>query len=285
MKKLLITGTSGYLGSALVNYFNEKYSLTKVVHKNSREGEIAVELTDESEVAELARKYSPDYILHAAGKKAQVCEKNQESALVNVLASEFLTRYFPYTVIYFFSSDFVFDGRKGNYVETDSPNPLTVYGKSKLQAEQAYDLDKHCVIRTAGLFDIEQPGFLRYILSNLSKSQKVEAFSDIYSTPTYISYFCEYLEAIVEKELTGLLHVAGHERISRFEFAKLIARTFNYNEDLVQETKAPGSFLSPHDSSLDSSKIMRLLGLEWEPLSHALRDMYNKKSKSWDRKI
>ena len=279
MKRLLVTGASGYLGSALANHFAGKYSLIKIVHHNSRRDEIPVELTDENEVIDLSRRFSPDYILHAAGKKAQVCEKNPKSALVNILASELLTKYFPNAPIYFFSSDFVFNGKRGNYVETDPPNPLTVYGKSKVLAEQTYDPNKHCIIRTAGLFDIEQPGFLKYVLSNLSQNQPIEAFNDVYSTPTYLPYFCRYLEEMIERKLTGLFHVAGHERVSRFEFAKLVAKIFNYDEDLVQETKAPESFFSPRDSSLDSSRIRNLLNLERESLTYALEDMHNKKSK------
>ena len=284
MKNLLITGALGYLGSALADHFAEKYSLIKVVHNNAKEGEIAVELTNEDEVKDLSKNFSPNYIFHAAGRKAQACEKNPESALVNVLASEFLTKYFSSTPIYFFSSDFVFDGEKGNYAETDSPNPLTIYGKSKLQAEQTYDQNRHCIIRTAGLFDIEQPGFLRYVFSHLSQNKPIEAFGDIYSTPTYLPYFCRYLEEMIGRGLTGLFHVAGRERVSRFEFARLIAKTHGYDPSLVLMATAPEQFLSPRDSSLDSSKIRDLLSLEWPSLKVALEDMCDQNSRLQNEK-
>jgi len=278
-KTILITGASGYLGSNLVEYFSSRYDVIKVARKKNEKGILAVDLADETSVADLSRQHNPDFILHTAGKKAQVCEKNPEEALVNILASELLARYFPSTPIYFFSTDFVFDGKNGNYTETDYPNPLTVYGKSKVRAEEAYDLSKHCIIRTAGLFNLNQPGFLNYVFSQFSQEQKVEAFTDVYSTPTYLPYLCKTLEEMIEKELTGLFHVAGSERVSRFEFAKLIAREFGYDENLVQGVEAPQSFLSPRDSSLDSSKIRGLLNLEWKSLSYALEEMHNKKSR------
>ena len=278
-KTILITGASGYLGSNLIEYFSHRYDVIKVARKKNEKGIPAVDLADEASVADLSRQHSPDFILHAAGKKAQLCEKDPEEALVNVLASELLTKHFSSTFIYFFSTDFVFDGKKGDYTETDYPNPLTVYGKSKVRAEQAYDISKHCIIRTAGLFNLEQPGFLKYVFSNLSQNQHLEAFNDIHSTPTYLPYFCKYLEAMIERELTGLFHVAGSERVSRFEFARLIAREFGYDENLVQGIEAPQSFLSPRDSSLDNSKIKGLLSLEWKSLSYALEEMHNKKSR------
>jgi len=278
-KTILITGASGYLGSNLVEYFSQGYDIIKVARKKNEKGILAVDLADEESVADLSRQHNPDFILHAAGKKAQVCEKNPEEALVNVLASELLAKYFSSTSIYFFSTDFVFDGKKGNYTETDQSNPLTIYGRSKLAAERSYDLEKHCIIRTAGLFNLNQPGFLNYVFSQFSQKQKVEAFTDIYSTPTYLPYLCKTLEEMIEKNLAGLFHVTGSERVSRFEFAKLIAREFDYDENLVQGIEAPQSFLSPRDSSLDSSKIKDSLNLEWKSLSCALKEMHNKKSR------
>ena len=278
MKTLLITGASGYLGSNLVEYFSGKYDVIKVARMENEQVNLKVDLADDASVADLSKQCHPDYILHAAGKKAQACERNPEEALVNILASEHLTKHFYSTPIYFFSTDFVFNGEKGNYTETDTPNPQTAYGRSKLAAERAYDLERHCIIRTAGLFNLNQPGFLNYVFSQLSQEQEVEAFTDVYNTPTYIPYLCETLEEMIEFGLTGLFHVAGHEKVSRFEFAKLVARIFSYNGDLVQGTIAPESFSIPRDSSLDSLKIRNLLGMEWKSLSHALGEMHNKKS-------
>lgn len=279
MKTILITGASGYLGSNLVEYFFSRYNIIKAARKKNEKGILAVDLADEASIADLLGQYNPDFILHAAGIKAQACEKNPELARVNVSASEILTTHFPSAKIYFFSTDFVFDGKRGNYTETDPPNPLTIYGRSKLAAEKFYDLERHCIIRTAGLFDLDQPGFLNYVFSQLSQEKPIEAFTDVYSTPTYLPYLCKTLEDMIELEITGLFHIAGSERVSRFEFAKLVAREFSYDENLVQEIEAPESFLSPRDSSLDSSKIRNLFGLEWESLSHALEEMHNKKSR------
>ena len=276
MKNMVITGASGYLGSALVKRFSCKYKLIRLSHKSKVQGYLTIDLTDEEQVSKFAKNCNADYILHTAGKKAKFCEENPESSLVNFRSSQLITKYFPSSLIYYFSSDFVFDGFKGNFKETDTPNPSTIYGVTKLKGENSYDLKKHCIIRTSGLFDINEKGFVNYVISQLSQGKKVEAFTDICNTPTYLPYFCNYLEAMIKLNLAGLFHVCGSERVSRFEFAKLIAKTFGYDEDLITRRIAPKSFLNPRDSSLDSSKIRNLLNLEWKSLTYALEDMYNK---------
>nr|MBI4156484.1 SDR family oxidoreductase [Candidatus Woesearchaeota archaeon] len=278
MKTVLITGASGYLGSNLVEYFSSRYDLIKVARKKNEKGILAVDLANEASVADLSRQHNPDFILHAAGIKAQACEKNPELARVNVSASELLTMHFPSTKIYFFSTDFIFDGKRGDYTEIDPSNPLTIYGRSKLAAESFYDLERHCIIRTAGLFNLNQPGFLNYVFSQLSQEKPIEAFTDVYSTPTYLPYLCKTLDDMIELGVAGLFHIAGSERVSRFEFAKLVAREFSYDENLIHGIEAPESFLNPRDSSLDSSKIKDLLNLKWKSISSALEEMHNKKS-------
>lgn len=271
---MLITGASGYLGSVLVKHFSSKYKLIKLSYKNKIKGHLIIDLTDEEQVSKFAKSCNPDYILHAAGKKAKFCEENPEISLVNFHSSELITKYFPSALTYYISSDFVFDGFKGNFKETDTPNPSTIYGITKLKGEKSFNLKKHCIIRTSGLFDTNEKGFMNYVISQLSQGKKVEAFTNIYNTPTYLPYFCNYLEAMIRLNLTGLFHVCGNEKVSRFEFSKLIAKIFGYDRNLIVGKMAPKSFLSPIDSSLDNSKIRGLLNLNWPNLKTALEDMY-----------
>ncbi len=276
MTSIMITGASGYVGSALVWHLSQKYCIIPIAYQNPGHGARSVNLTDEREVAHLAEIESPDIIIHAAGKKAQACEEKPSSARINELGAQLLVKHFPSTQIYDISTDFVFDGKKGRYTESDCPNPQTTYGKTKLAGEQAYSQDKDCIVRTAGLFSTQPSGFISYVLSRFSQGKSIEAFTNIYNTPTYLPYFCNRLEAIIEERLIGLFHVAGCERVSRFEFAKLIARIFNYDEKLIRGVNAPETFLSPHDLSLDSSMIRDVLKLEMDTLSNALKEMYGK---------
>lgn len=278
MKTILITGASGYLGSTLTRFLSSKYEIIRIVNKNKVEGAVIADITDKRVVANLAKEYKPDYVIHAAGNKdVKFCEENSKAAfLINTKASEFLASYFRGVPICFFSTDFVFDGKKGDYSETDKPNPLNVYGKTKLAAEKAFDTNVNCIIRTSGLFDINQ-SFIKYVLSKLSNQEKVEAFTNIIYTPTYLPYLCNSIEAIIKRELSGIFHLAGYERVSRFEFAKLIAKTYKYDENLIIRTKSSeSSSLRLLDSSLDSSKIRPLLNLKWPDLKYALKDMRKK---------
>ena len=273
---MLITGASGYLGSALVKHFSSKYEIIRLVHRKKEEGSVVIDLTNEKEVKALSKKYKPNYILHAAGRKMKQCEENPNEALVNSLSSRYLVKYFYSSLIYYFSTDFVFDGAKGNYRETDSPSPSTVYGITKYEGEKVYNISRHCIVRTAGLFDPRNLGFIGNIIQHLSENKSIGAFNDIYNNPTYIPHFLDYIDKMLELNITGLFHVAGSERISRLEFARIVAKTLGYDENLVKSRKAPLSFLNPRDSSLDSSKIRALLGLAWPDLSSVIKEVCQK---------
>ncbi|MBI4158731.1 SDR family oxidoreductase [Candidatus Woesearchaeota archaeon] len=277
MKTILVTGATGYLGSNITRHFctTEKYGVIKVARINQQDM-LGVDLVDEASVERFARSCNPEIIIHAAGKKAHACERDPEAASINILSSQHLIRHFPSSQIYFISSDFVFDGTRGNYKETDLPNPLTRYGKSKLEAERAYDLQQHCVIRTAGLFGINSQGFLQTVFSHNYQENPLEAFTDVYNTPTYTTEFCKYLEMMVDEGITGLFHVAGPNRLSRFQFANLVARVYQFDNDLIHGIKAPDTFLSPRDSSLDSSRVQHTLGVKMKSTMQSLEEMHAK---------
>lgn len=263
-KKILITGASGYLGSHLFQALSNKdYIIVgtdiEVDLRNTDSHQL--DITDAYSVNKLMKEVNPDMILHTAGlKNLKQCETNPELAYkVNTKASMNLFHSAiennPDTHIVFFSSDYVFDGSRGTYIESDATCPKTVYGKSKQKAEkELIELHKkHLIIRTSNVFGYGNGGFFRYVQDRLNNGIPVEAYGDTYFTPTYLPFLIETIVKAIEFEKTGIIHICGKERISRFEFAKLIA-SFTKQEHLVRKVNQPKEGEILGDSSLQTEQ-------------------------------
>lgn len=135
------------------------------------------------------------------------------------------------------STDYVFDGVKGPYTETDIPNPISYYGKSKHAAENvalAAGVNA-AVVRTNVVYgpDETHPDFVRWVIDALDSGTSIKIVSDQYSNPTYVDDVAEAVLRIVRRRRSGIYHVGGEDRVSRFEFARRIATMFKGNADLL----------------------------------------------------
>lgn len=146
------------------------------------------------------------------------------------------------------STDYVFDGAKGLYSETDLPNPISYYGKSKLAAENvALGAGVHAaVVRTNVVYgpDDNHPDFVRWVIDALDSGTPVKIVSDQFSNPTYVDDVAEAILRIVRRRRAGMFHIAGTDWISRLEFAQRIAAMFKGNAELLipittEELKQP----------------------------------------------
>jgi dTDP-4-dehydrorhamnose reductase len=166
----------------------------------------------------------------AAAKKANVdTTRNLVSALGE--DSRFL----------FVSTDYVFDGKNGPYRENDPVNPVCVYGRSKLEAEDIVrQAPQSLVVRTIVLFGTGErlrPYFPDWVLGKLSSGEKMRVVDDQSGNTTLASNLAGMCRALIENRATGLYHAAGNEIVSRCEFARRIARFFGCNEDLISSCK------------------------------------------------
>ena len=138
-KKIIITGANGYIGSNLKKFFEDKgfevFSFALESPKNKKF--FQVDLADEKKVLGLVRKISPEIIIHTAGiSSLTACEKNKElnvKMTSNLIGA--IKKTDPEIKLIFLSSDYVFDGEKGNYKEKDKRSPKTCYGKNKHDCE------------------------------------------------------------------------------------------------------------------------------------------------------
>jgi dTDP-4-dehydrorhamnose reductase len=224
-------------------------------------------------------------ILCAAATKVDWCEEHPEEAeRVNVQASSFLAEIAQELKAQFVyvSTDSVFDGKRGNYSETDQPAPLSVYAKSKWGGEQEV-LRRHSsplIVRVTIYGWNAQPkqSFAEWVLDEIGAGKQVRGFADVYFCPLLANDLAEVLLTMLDRGLSGLYHVASSERISKYDFTKQVAATFNLGMDGV----APMSILEaklraprPIDPSLNTEKIRAALGRAMPDIGTGLRRFWD----------
>ena len=284
MKKILITGAFGQLGTSLCKVLSNESILAagRVIISTKKYKCIELDITNQRKVAEIIRNYKPDIIIHlAAMTDVDGCEKTPEIAFdVNVKATENLLTSFTGKFIYI-STDYVFDGEKGPYFEDDKVNPMSVYGKTKLYGEnlvQQSDID-WVILRSNIIFsysDRTKASFVNWVVDSLKKRQMITVVNDQWNNPTWTNDLAKVISKIIEKDINGLYHYGGRDYLNRLEFAKMIASTFGLDGSLIKPiTTSELNWLAqrPLKSGLYTNKIELDLGIEALPIKKALDKM------------
>jgi dTDP-4-dehydrorhamnose reductase len=279
--KLLITGASGLYGSKLARVAEEKghqaYSAYNE-HQAPFGKPVRLDVSDRVQVEKTFKEVEPEVVVHAASlTDVDKCELNRELAWqINVKGTENIAvaSRAKKAFLLYISTDYVFDGEKGCYTETDSPNPLNYYGLTKLRAEQQVKsiAGDCCIVRASVIYGATpaagKVNFALWILNNLKKGDKPKALVDQWNSPTLNSSLARMTLEIIERRLTGVFHLSGATRISRYDFAEMVSKTFNVDGSLIAPSRAKDfSWVAPRprDSSLDTSKAQQIL--ENKPLT------------------
>lgn len=268
-----ITGAAGLIGNYLVN---TTPAGTWRVRGLTR---VDLDLLDFRSVRALFEHERPRLVIHCAAlSQSPACQANPELARkLNVHATQWLAELSADIPLVFFSTDLIFDGRKGNYVETDAPNPLSVYAETKVAAEQIVLRNpKHLVIRTSlngGTSPSRNRGFNEQLRQSFASGSVVRLFADEFRSPIPAEITARAVWELVNWDATGIFHVAGTERLSRWEIGQLVAQRWpGLNAKLQRESlkNYSGAPRSP-DTSLDSSKAQALLSFRIPGLTDWLK--------------
>ena len=272
MEKLIITGASGLLGRKIVQLTKDDYIVvplhkTKPLHSNS----LKLDITNSSEASNLFHKLKPDVVIHTASEtNVDKCETEKEHAWkTNVEGTRniALACSEANAKLVYISTDYVFDGEKGLYTEKDKPNPINYYGVTKLEGEN--QVTQHCqnyaVLRTSVLYGWHpwKQNFATWVINQLKQNKEITVVEDHYNTPTLADNLAEITLEAIQKDLQGLYHASGSERVSRYAFAKQIAKAFNLDPNLIKSIKMSQltAWIAkrPKDSSLNTDKIQKKL--------------------------
>ena len=249
MKKILQIGTNGQVGWELLRTCAPLGEVVALDYPD-------VDLSDSAGLRELVRSVKPDIIINAAAyTNVDIAESEPELARAinatgpGVLAEE--ARKIN-SVLVHYSTDYVFDGTKGSpYVETDIPNPLSVYGQTKLESEQAIAASGcvNLVLRTSWVYSMRQGGFVTKVLQWARTQEVMRVVDDQISGPTSARMLAEITALILAQgrddvygylsEKGGLYHCAGGGSCSRYEWAKAILELDPHKEEQVVKELLP----------------------------------------------
>ena len=259
--KILVTGSDGMLGGVLVPRLEKEpgWEVTGV--------DVAqMDITDRASTVAKIKELCPDVVIHAAAyTDVERAEDNEAAAMaVNGRGSENVAIACAdiNSRMVMIGTDFVFDGSKdAPYDESDTPNPLSAYGRSKLSGERlaAAATDKLTVVRTAWLYGPGGSNFLSKVLGFARKNQEVKVVSDESGSPTYTVDLSEALAAIIKSgEFKPIYHAAGSGWCTRYELAEAMFEALGMNQvKLVPVSAAefPSKAARPKNSALDCNAM------------------------------
>lgn len=273
--RVWVTGAGGLIGSHLVRIASLKCTSWQVQGLTRAD----LDLEDASAVEERFRADVPDLIVHCAAlSRSPECQANPERAWrINVTVTEHLARLAADRQFIFFSTDLVFDGQAGSYSETAEVNPLSVYGETKVAAEKIVLANpRHTVVRTslnAGPSPTGDRGLDEQLIAAARKGAKLRLFTDEYRCPISAGATAQMVLEIAAGGLTGLYHVAGAERLSRWEIGQCLVHRYPELAGKMEpsSTKEYPGAPRPADTSMDCRKIQQHLSFPLPKFSEWVR--------------
>jgi len=285
LKKVLIIGANGFLGTYILQFSDKKEVLNNnlfLIASDLNNGNIPqdipfhyIDITNEEDTLNKIIKISPDIILlTAAMTDVDQCEIDKKFATkINVEGPKNVINACEKSnsKLVFLSTDFIFDGIKenGGYTEDDVPNPLSHYGKTKYEAELAIINSEinYLICRTAILYGWNKSklNFITWILNKLNQNEKISLVTNQINSPTFARNLAQILLNLIEKDAKGIYHTVGDCILNRYEMAVKCAEIFKYQSDLIEPINYFNQIaVRPKNAGLDISKLKNTIGSDFK---------------------
>src|SRR3989338_818820 len=276
--KTVIFGAKGQLGGDLVDALKD----VEIIPLDYDE----VDISDSKSVARAFKEYKPELVINtAAMTDVPECERNDIKAFtVNGLGCKFIAQNCleHNSILAYISTDYVFDGKKNSpYVEDDLPNPLNVYGISKLVGEYYIRalMERYFIVRTSGLYGLHKcigkgGNFVDSMLRLSKENKEIKVIDDEILTPTYTLDLANQIKDLIKTNPYGIYHVTNEGSCSWYEFAEEIFRFLDIKVNLVKigQDEFPSIVKRPHCSVLENKRL-KSLGInktrDWKDALHS----------------
>ncbi len=252
--KILVTGSNGLLGQKIVNqcikrkieFIATSLGSNRNLHCPSK-NYYSLDIRKAEEVFNCISTFEPTHVIHtAAMTNVDQCELNPEDCQeLNVQATKNLWEACKENNIHFqlLSTDFIFDGEKGNYSETDEPNPISIYAQSKVDAEKLLLNDENknwSILRTIIVYgqgeNLSRTNIICWAKDALGKNQPMNIIDDQFRAPTWADDLAWACIRVCELNKKGIFHISGPETMSIYQIVCKVAEFYHLNKDLVQKT-------------------------------------------------
>ena len=276
--KVLVTGVKGQLGYDVVK------DLEKRGHQPIGVDRDEMDLMDNEAIRTFIMNLKPEAIIHCAAytavdkaeEEVETCYQiNAESVkVISECAKELDVK------LIYISTDYVFDGTKeGEYVETDTPNPINVYGASKLKGEQYVQtlLEKYYIVRISWVFGVNGNNFIKTMRRLGSERDELNIINDQVGSPTYTADLAPLLVDMMETDKYGIYHATNEETCSWYEFANEIFKQsgIEVKTNPITTDQYPTAAKRPMNSRMSKAKLkangFNLLPTWQEALAHYLK--------------
>ena len=299
-KRVLLTGATGLLGVNWMALRSEVYYLVGVVRNNKffPPGFKSVNLNCEKleDIESYLKSENIDMVVHAAGfTSVDECERNPQRAHEdNVLLSERIALACKKTgkKLVYVSTDHIFGGNGSFFREEDPTEIVNVYARTKFEAEKV--VAAHCpdslIVRTNffGWGPKYRPSLNDWIVSKLSNGEYIDMYQDIFYSPLYVGNLIETIEKLLIKEASGVFHVVGGERVSKYEFAMKLADEMGLNKGLIRPVHynpKKSNVRRPKDMSLSTEKLDKVLGVPSAGVSENITALLKAREKGLDKTV
>jgi len=292
--RILVIGGGGQVGTKIIEQAKNQFAVYATYQARrppiDESKSFHVDKTNRQAVLNLFEKLEPEVAIDTAAlHNVDYCETHRDEAwTVNVEGTrnvaEACKKYGSRMI--FVSTDYVFDGVKGNYTEDDTTNPINHYGVTKLEAERtiAQTLSDYVIARPSviyGYVPISQRqsssgkplNFAMWLAQKLRNEEPLKIVTDQYGSPTLADSLAETLLKLAQSDKTGVYHTAGGTRLNRYEFAVKIAKKLKFKATLItpiMTSQLKQAAMRPMDSSLSVEKIEIHLGLRMPTIDEAL---------------
>jgi dTDP-4-dehydrorhamnose reductase len=293
--RVLVTGANGLVGQHLVKLLLSDTAYTiiatgkggcRLPFKSDRLIYMPLDITDSVTAFNIYLQSGAAIFIHgAAMTQADECEQNKTGCWdVNVTATRFLLEAAKQVQAYtiYISTDFVFDGEKGNYNELDTAEPVNYYGSSKLAAEKAVlesgiqaAIARTCLVY-GNVLQGSRSNIINWVKESLEQHKKIKVVSDQFRTPTYVEDLAKGILQLLEKKATGIFHLSGEEMMTPYDMAMATANHLALNTALIEEVNAalftqPAK--RPAKTGFDISKAKEELHYQPRPFTDGIKMM------------
>jgi dTDP-4-dehydrorhamnose reductase len=274
LDRWLVTGASGLLGGNIGRALGHRKTLIGVVRNGvlpaGYHSGFHADLPETEPIVRWIAQNRPDVVVHAAALSSHaLCENvpeladaiNAQSTQAIAAAASQAGSQFVYV-----STDAVFDGQRGSYTETDPPAPFSVYGRSKYLGERLAEQESSVLTLRTNFFGWSPVGsrsILEFFYHALRSGQEVDGFPNVVVSSIYAPTLASILEELVSKQVTGIVHVASRDKLSKLEFGVNVAEQFQFDASLVRSSVArsgPHADIGLRDTSLSTDLVSALLG-------------------------
>ena len=275
--RILLTGRNGQVGWELARLLPAMGELVTT----ERTG---LDLADTRAIRRILREAKPQLVVNAAAYTAVDKAENEpelamrvNGAAPGVLAEEAKRLG---AVLVHYSTDYVFDGTKPSaYVEDDAPNPLSVYGRTKLAGERAIRDSgcRHLILRTSWVYGPRGKNFFLTIARKASAGERLRVVADQRGVPTTSGFLAEKTLALLAKDASGVLHLVPAGETTWYDFAREIVKLTGSQSEVqpIKTGEFPAAARRPANSLLDNRKATAVLGTpmpDWRALLAAVRE-------------